>query len=211
MISVDSRSPRSVSRLSAMSGFTLIELLVVVAVIAVLASITFGITRGVNNAQAKAKARGELATIAQALEQFKSTHGDYPWTDGAEDPSIVLSKALLGWKVFDTSSGSANFRDKTVAEVPTDGPKAFVDPSKLDYGGTVPTSGNSMPTNVIFYDPWGTEYVYSYKESTGWDNFGYILYSKGPDGSDAEVGTDGVVTKTIRESAANVDNIYTGE
>ena len=63
------------------NGFTLIELLMVISVILILAGITFGISRGVQNAQARTKARAELATIAQAIEQFKSRYGDYPWHD----------------------------------------------------------------------------------------------------------------------------------
>jgi len=52
-------------------GFTLIELLVVIAIIMVLAGITFGISRGVQNAQARTRAKAELAVLSQGIEQFK--------------------------------------------------------------------------------------------------------------------------------------------
>ena len=77
-------TPTKKSQLARRRGFTLIELLMVIAVILILASITFGISRGVQNAQARAKAKAELATISQALEQFKSRYGDYPWHDSDE-------------------------------------------------------------------------------------------------------------------------------
>ncbi|MFP4673738.1 MAG: type II secretion system protein, partial [Opitutales bacterium] len=65
-------------------GFTLIELLMVIAVIMLLAGLTFGISTGVRNAQARAEAKGELATLQQGLERFKSQHGDYPWVEEAD-------------------------------------------------------------------------------------------------------------------------------
>ena len=120
-------------------GFTLIELLMVFAVIAILAAITFGISSGVRNTQGKAKAKGELAMISQALDSFKMTHADFPWA--AAD-----------------------------------------------------------------------------KDATGdWENFGFVLYTMGPDGKD-EIADDwdGVMIKGIREATdqgdpVNLDNIYAGE
>jgi type II secretory pathway pseudopilin PulG len=111
----------------------------VFAVIAILAAITFGISSGVRNTQGKAKAKGELAMISQALDSFKMTHADFPWA--AAD-----------------------------------------------------------------------------KDATGdWENFGFVLYSMGPDGKDAiDTDWDGVTTINIREATdqgdpVNLDNIYAGE
>ena len=191
------------------SGFTLIELLMVIAVIALLASITFGISRGVQNAQARAKAKAELAVIAQALEGYKSTHGDYPWAaDGDE-----LAQALMGWWKFDGTTSPATFVVVSASEVPTAGPRSFIDPSKLSYSGTLPTALNEAPGTGAFTDPWGNEYVYKYKTSAtdSWDTFGFVFYSKGADGVSVEVGADGVLTSDIRNSATNIDNIYSGE
>ncbi|MGK0464562.1 MAG: prepilin-type N-terminal cleavage/methylation domain-containing protein, partial [Lentimonas sp.] len=49
-------------------AFTLVELLAVVAAVLVLMGITFGVSRGVLNQQARTQAKAELAMIAQALE-----------------------------------------------------------------------------------------------------------------------------------------------
>ena len=198
---------------SANRGFTLIELLMVIAIIMILAGITFGISRGVQNAQARTRAKAELAVIAQALEGFKSTHGDYPWThEEGDSADLVLSKALLGWKVFVRSGTTTTFKDKAVSEVPSSGPKAFVDPTKLSTSGTIPSAPTTKPTDLAFTDPWGNEYVYAYKQnSSSWDNFGFILYSKGADSSAIAVGTNGILTTDIRGADDNIDNIYSGE
>jgi len=207
-------------------GFTLIELLMVFAVIAILAAITFGITGGVRNTQGKAKAKGELAMISQALDSFKMTHGDFPWAAADNEASAKeLFKALLGWKTFDPAENE--FRDKETAEVPEQGPDAFTDVSKLTYIDIADSSefnpdltGNSAPNNHLLIDPWGNPYRYYYKKNaTGdWENFGFVLYSIGPDGKD-EIADDwdGVMTVAIREATdgggdpVNLDNIYAGE
>lgn len=200
-------SPQSSLRRPRQQGFTLIELLMVIAVILILAGITFGISRGVQNAQARAKAKAELAVISQALEQFKSANGDYPWVN---DQPVELAKALMGWKEFTGSSASTKFEDKVPNDVPASGPKAFIDPTKLSTSGTIPDAGNEMPTTLKFTDPWGNDYVYIYKTSlTGsWDNFGYILYSKGPDGDSETIPNTGIRPAAVGK---DIDNIYAGE
>ena len=55
--------PHRHSPIKRLQGFTLIELLMVIAVILILTGITFGISRGVQNAQARAKTKAELATM----------------------------------------------------------------------------------------------------------------------------------------------------
>ena len=191
------------------SGFTLIELLMVIAVIMVLAGITFGISRGVQNAQARAQAKAELAVIAQALEGFKSAHGDYPWTTDSND----LAKALLGWMKFVRSSGSTTFVGLKANDVSAQGPKSFLDATKLNYLGQLPTEANKAPSNVKFTDPWGNAYIYKYRTgaSGSWENFGYVLYSTGSDSAGTSVGNDGILTTAIRDSSDNIDNIYSGE
>ena len=189
-------------------GFTLIELLMVIAVILILAGITFGISRGVQNAQARAKAKAELAIISQSLEQYKSVNGDYPWVNGKPEE---FAKALMGWKEFDQSGSSVDYIDK--ANVPSKGPRAFVDPKKLSYSGSLPIDSDEIPTNLKFTDPWGNEYIYQYRTSAfgNWDNFGYVLYSKGSDSSHVTVSSDGVLDTAFRQNSKNIDNIYAGE
>ena len=197
-------------------GFTLIELLMVIAVILILAGITFGISRGVQNAQARTKAKAELAIISQGLEQYKSVNGDYPWVTGSSnevDRAKELAKALMGWKEFDRSGSSVDYIDKDEDTVPSSGPRAFIDPEKLSYSGTLPSNNNVMPTDLYYTDPWGNLYVYKYRTSTAssWDNFGYVLYSKGSDNSHVEVSSDGILDATLRQNSKNIDNIYAGE
>jgi len=197
----------------------------VFAVIAILAAITFGISSGVRNTQGKAKAKGELAMISQALDSFKMTHADFPWAAADKDASAEeLFKSLLGWKKFD-SAGSV-FRDKETTEVTDQGPDAFIDVGRLTYIDTgdpgkfnPELSGAAVPVDHLLIDPWGNPYRYYYKkDATGdWENFGFVLYSMGPDGKDAiDTDWDGVMTINIREATdqgdpVNLDNIYAGE
>ena len=44
-----------------------------------------------------------------------------------------------------------------------------------------------------------------------WDNFGYVLYSKGSDNSHVAVSNDGILDATLRQNSKNADNIYAGE
>lgn len=196
-------------------GFTLIEILLVIAVIGILASITFGVSNGIRDAQNRARAKSELAVLSQSIEQFKLRKGDFPWTRGAESAEEILVKALLGWKEFERSGGDADFRDITV--VPRDGPKSFIDTAQFlvtavdDPEKRLPTENTTRPTDLVFMDPWGEPYVYEYKDTDAWENFGYVLYSKGPDGVHIAVSADGVVTRANRQSDENLDNIYPGE
>jgi len=200
------------------SGFTLIELLVVIAVIFILVGITFGISRGVQNAQARAKAKAELAVIAQALEQFKSRHGDYPWAaanpGAAESNGERLFQALMGFYQFDASSDPPEFKEKETDEIPVSGPNGFVDPTKLSMNkpdDSLPEDPTKIPSDFHFVDPWGNPYVYRYKSSSsdGWDKFGYVLFSRGPDGKTGTPIPDTGI-QPEREGDA-VDNIYAGE
>ena len=185
----------------------------VIAVILILAGITFGVSRGVQNAQARAKAKAELANFSQSLEQYKSVNGDYPWEAGSGEigQAREFAKALMGWTEFSQSGTSVVYRDKS--NVPQNGPKTFIDPKKLSYVGILPSQSNDKPTNLYFTDPWGNAYIYNYRTSTSnsWENFGYVLYSKGPDSSHVAVSSDGILDATLRQNSNNADNIYAGE
>lgn len=224
MFSVTHRSAFSARKRRAYShsGFTLIELLMVIAVIMVLASITFGISRGVQNAQARAAAKAELAVISQAIEQFKLRYGDYPWHDsGGSDTNKMLLYALTGrlsMEKVQQADGSTNVVVATISdgmdnEDVMKRPK-FIDDTKLSVNED--SSGNS----IELIDPWGNPYVYWYKwESTEnssptWDVFGYHLYSTGADSVEDRSGiteSTGVMSSTYRDADENIDNIYSGE
>ena len=119
-------SPHRHSLSKRQQGFTLIELLMVISVILILAGITFGISRGVQNAQARTKAKAELAVISQAIEQFKLRYGDYPWIL-SEDSTKNLAYALSGRIVIRNVSG------EPTAVVVTDEDEVKNNPKFLDY------------------------------------------------------------------------------
>lgn len=221
-------SPHRHSLSKRQQGFTLIELLMVIAVILILAGITFGVSRGVQNAQARAKAKAELATISQALETYKSKNGDYPWisvpnvaNDGSVDnASHGLMKTLVGWQSVEgkqVGSNDSNGVEFTKSD-------SVLDVSKLSLSLDWPNSDLEKPPSSITYfkDPWGNSYVYLYKDpsSSGqWDRFGYVLFSRGADGIASSTGiteTTGEIVTSPEGSAFknqndNIDNIYAGE
>jgi len=198
-------------------GFTLIELLVVIAIIMVLAGITFGISRGVQNAQARTRAKAELAVLSQALEGFKSTYGDYPWVSGDPDSTANAEKLLLALTGFAVLERNTEGK-VTLVNVDSGGArKSFVDPTKLslskDFGN--PTAAGAL-TEVYFIDPWGNPYAYVYAKSSTtstWQNFGYVLFSEGPDANSTlgSIASDGIIDSDHREEEANFDNIYSDE
>src|SRR5882672_9299438 len=87
------------------SAFTLIELLTVIAIIAILAGMSIGIVRGSKQRASLARAKSELAVLAQALEDYRRHYGDYPQTGpsaanaqrvtGTTGPGIATVPAIL--------------------------------------------------------------------------------------------------------------------
>lgn len=225
-LSSTSRKNTTYSRSTA-SGLTLIELLVVISVILVLSGITFGILRGVQNAQARAQAKAELAVIAQGLESFKSRYGDYPWHDSndsdyptpasGEMTNTMLLYALTGrMNMLTDINGSIiinKISDSIDSNEVTDKIK-FIDVSKFSFSGT-----DREPNQLL--DPWGNPYIYWYKweeSSNNWDVFGYHLYSTGPNGSDANNqiksvidARTGVLGSGFRDIANESGIIFVGE
>ncbi|MFO8028133.1 MAG: prepilin-type N-terminal cleavage/methylation domain-containing protein [Opitutales bacterium] len=220
------------------SGFTLIELLMVFAVIAILAAITFGISRGVRDAQNRAKAKVELAAISQALEEFKGRYGDYPWHDSdegsypssqikpgeseaekIETTSVMLLYALTGRMKFDPQVDqdpvyhvADSLDDDEVEKAPK-----FIDIEKFYY--SVDSAGEDGNPGALL-DPWGNPYIYLYKEegaTDDWEQFGYHLYSTGPDGEDAneaikgKINEKGVLDDNFRDVADAEGIIFSGE
>ena len=203
-------------------GFTLIELLMVITVILILAGITFGISRGVQNAQARTKARAELATISQAIEQFKSRYGDYPWHQGSggdsTDNNKMLLYALTGRMVLADPSPTDNSTEIAAIEI-TDQAQIDKNPKFLDDSKFSTTKIGQLTTNLL--DPWGNPYVYRYKRDNSpdaWDVFGFHLYSTGPKGSSANTAikakinnSTGVFDDNFRDVANAEGIIFAGE
>ena len=200
-------------------GFTLIELLMVITVILILAGITFGISRGVQNAQARTKAKAELATISQAIEQFKSRYGDYPWhKQGEVDTNKTLLFALTGRMILADPSPTDNTTEIAAIEI-TDEAEIDKNPKFLDDSKFSTTKIGQSSTNLL--DPWGNPYIYWYKwdnSPNAWDVFGYHLYSTGPKGSSANTSikakinnSSGVFDDDFREVANAEGIIFAGE
>jgi prepilin-type N-terminal cleavage/methylation domain-containing protein len=217
-------------------GFTLIELLMVIAIIMILAGITFGISRGVQNAQARAAAKAELTVLSQAIEQFKLRYGDYPWHDSddgdypnsAEVTNTMLLYALTGRLSMERVTQNDNTtlvvslvnEDLDHADV-RNRPK-FIDITKFSM------EEDSSGEAVAFLDPWGNPYIYRYKwenkendakdDEQVWDVFGYHLYSTGAKGdtANAAIGgkiddNSGVLDNDFRDVANLEGIIFSGE
>ena len=200
-------------------GFTLIELLMVITVILILAGITFGISRGVQNAQARTKAKAELATISQAIEQFKSRYGDYPWhKQGEVDTNKTLLFALTGRMILADPSPTDNTTEIAAIEI-TDEAEIDKNPKFLDDSKFSTTKIGQSSTNLL--DPWGNPYIYWYKwddSPEAWDVFGFHLYSTGPKGRSADtaikakiISSSGVFDDDFRDVANAEGIIFAGE
>ena len=165
----------------------------VIAVILILAGITFGVSRGVQNAQARAKAKAELATISQAIEQFKSRYGDYPWhKQGEKDTNKTLLYALTGRLVLEDPDPEDETDEIKALIIDTQN-QIDANPKFLDDTKFSTSLINGETTNLL--DPWGQPYIYWYKWDNApndWDVFGFHLYSTGPKGSSAN---DAIKTK----------------
>jgi general secretion pathway protein G len=81
------------------NGFSLVEIMIVVVIIGLLAGMVTINVRGSMNRAKQNVARGEIATIAHALDQFYSVCGRYPTNDEGIallcKPSEKITEALL--------------------------------------------------------------------------------------------------------------------
>ena len=188
------------------NGFTMIELLAVLGIIAILAGITFGLVSGVSERGRTARAQTELRLIAQALEQYRSHYGDYPWVQTGNN-EIDLFNALAG-----TMGPQGDYFTEEFG-------RTFIDFSRwsiLDDDGNpvpeqnLPRSGDSPSGEELRYrlvDPWGNDYQYYYKSQTVpdiWNRSGFILYSAGPSGEHQAPDPNG----EIAPSSLNADNLH---
>jgi len=86
-------------------GFTLIEILVVIVILTILAGIVVGAAKYAMTKAARSRAQAEIATMENALENYKSDNGVYPITAAGRPTtgnplgyanSYVLYTALVG-------------------------------------------------------------------------------------------------------------------
>ncbi len=211
------------------SGFTLLELLVVAAVLAVLAAVTLTAVRGHRQQAALAQARGELAVLAQVLEDYQRLYGDYPRTGAwaqAEpiiDPAQPIQGATAQAKLCNALGGlygpaALGVNDRRAG-------RRLLDPVRLtlEIPGALPeiSPGAAVPGEVAnaLLDPWGRRYLYFYKAAgqagaTPWKTATYALFSAGPDGRYAVpadwdgCGTTALADTRIEGEPVNADNVY---
>jgi prepilin-type N-terminal cleavage/methylation domain-containing protein len=152
----------STRRRSRAGGFTLIELLAVVAVVTILSGSVLGMVRGVHERVAGARAKVELAVLAQAIEAWRGQYGDYPATaDGAE--------------LYESLTGRRGPQHDAL-----DPPgRTFLEAGRF----SLKAPDAAAPGNVLL-DPWGQPYHYVYftRLLGGRLVSGYALFSGGPDG-----------------------------
>jgi len=210
----------------------LIELLAVIAIIAILISIAIGSIAGARQRAAVTRARGELATLASALENYKRLYGDYPQigppdfnqanpltpTSTTTGPGLNSAQA----KLFNCLTGVFGPRAFTTADR-INGPN-FLDVGRFTVNGTLTTATFLIPTvsspssppikqeqNAGLLDPWGRYYLYYYKSAKNpavWQAAGFLLYSAGPDGAHTAPPNSGVFTAAQLAVANNADNVF---
>lgn len=211
------------------AAFTLIELLAVMMIIAILGAITLGVVRSSKQRAAIARAKGELAALAAALERYKAHYGDYPETGNAGQATPIVGAAIaasqaqaLLLNALIGVYGPTNFATRI------NGPNFLeISKFKLEFDLTTNTAATfgqaqgTPPTKLAvancLLDPWGNRYMYYYKPAPAagrpptntWRAPAYVLYSAGPDGQHVAPATaTGLFTGTTQTTGTNADNIF---
>ena len=165
------------------SGFSILELVGVLIVIGIIAGIILTIGPGAINQSNIDRAEADIHVIQQALESYRAHYGDYPRVPAdyaalapVTDDAQYLLNALNGQIGPTGQPITANW-------------KSMLNNSllKMENSG-LPLA--SLQANRIL-DPWFIPYVYDYRPGDpAWTQYGYILYSKGPDGADGTLAAD---------------------
>lgn len=174
-----------------LAAFTLIELMAVITIIIILAGLVVGGLGYVNERQNREKGKVQIASLSNALEQYKLEMGAYPATTNSETGLKAAAKNIAV-----TAPG-----DKTVSSLWKLLFKNGVDDNTTIYlaelsikskqgwivaEGTPPK--DSEPTDANILDPWGNAYRYrSAKNADGGVNSSTInpdfdLWTAGKDG-----------------------------
>ncbi len=194
-------------------AYTLMEVLVVIGLLVVLSAIVAGVKLGLDSRVALSRARGEMAVLAQSLQQYKLHYGDYPWIDPGSDGGQELYRALIGNRrptaefLLDSASGELRLDSSGDLLVDEKG-RHFIETAALSVGERqvdgytlvspvpdLPMSLDGQFAEHFFLDPWRRPYLYGYKAAKAggdgreWRRAGYLLMSSGPDG-EAGIGRD---------------------
>ncbi len=175
-------------------GFSLIEVLIAVTLIVILTSVLLSVGDGTRAETKRRLAEAELAMLGQALERYRTEHGDYPLLSPGTVPEVSMFHAL------------------------TDPPGSFAT-EQLRTGPPPRGHPGGMPGQTVILDPWGQPYIYRYREQGAdlWQRQGYILLSLGPSGqAHAESGQhesphippSGLIPPTYRHAEHAHDNLF---
>lgn len=161
-------------------GFTLIEMLTVMLIIAILASLVLGVNSLVQGKAARARAEGEIHTLAMGCENYKVDNGTVPRNEDTDslDPradgnpasgggatkyqkaSLYLYQALSG---DEKPSGNPDFQPEGKVYLPE-----FFKPNVL----STKKDNNGKVIEVKFIqDPYGHSYGYSTKGAKAEEDF----------------------------------------
>lgn len=212
----------SLAREATPAAFTLIEVLGVLAIVALLTAIALPALRGARNRLAMARAKSELAVLAQGLEEFRRYYGDYPQTGEFPQASPATAREIettqAQAKLFNALTGVFG-PNRLSADQRIDG-RAFVEATRftlehalpVDFQVSLGSPPQKREERICFLDPWGRRYLYYYKSARDpglWEARGYILYSAGPDG--LELPPDAQTGRLPASGAGfpdNADNLY---
>jgi prepilin-type N-terminal cleavage/methylation domain-containing protein len=142
------------------TSFTLIELLTVIAIIAILAAIILWAGEGLLAQGSRSRAKSEIASLAQALELYKTDNGIYAASDSLYGPpsgSYSLDPSVMGGNyqaasqtLYQALSGQTNFTDQPVGNR-----------SYFTFKGTQVGNPSGSPSSTYIQDPFGFSYGYS--------------------------------------------------
>ena len=212
-------------------GFSLLEISAVLAIVGLLAATVGGLAGPVRVQVDEARARGELAVLAAALERYRTIYGDYPYTTGeAAADNHRLLRALTG----ETDHMGTTLPARVVGPCLLD--LSALQLAQAEGGAFVPVAewrpatrsdGSEhlapLPRGVVVLDPFGSPYVYGYKRDPAdatWQRHGYLLLSLGPSATafavigaveDPNLPASGLLPKDYRRGRLQVDNLFAHE
>jgi type II secretory pathway pseudopilin PulG len=168
-----------------------VELLAVMALLAILSGSAFGLIRGVHERAAAARARDELAALAQAIDSWRGQYGDDPQVADAAE----FYEALAGRR------GPQN----NVLDPPG---RTFIQAGRF----TLRFSDPAALGNVLL-DPWGQPYLYTCFTRTVNGRLipGFVVFSSGPDclaKPDDPPATGPTAGEPDLSAPENADNFY---
>ena len=183
------------------SGFTLVEVLVVVGVIAVLAAVTVGLLGPVENAIRTSNAKTQCDKISLALNDFKSTYGEYPMLEGQGDQEEweeLLMDTMRGDKILVRRGGKMQLVDFDEGKKSDTERRPFLALSEFSL------DNEDMDSATKILDPWDNPWQYRYNVISGgklgknWFGASFLLISAGPEYNDP-VGEDDFFTDKLAD------------